>query len=72
MGECFSGIEAPRNEKGKHHELVDILCLVVLAVIAGAEGWEDAEELGRQKFSWLKRFMRLPHGVPSHDTIGGR
>lgn len=69
MADFFSEIEDPRNEKGKHHELVDILCLAVLAVIAGAEGWEDVEEFGRQKLTWLKRFLRLPNGVPSHDTI---
>ncbi len=69
MAECFSAIEDPRNEKGKHHDLADILCLAVLAVIAGAEGWEDIEEFGKQKHLWLKRFLRLPNGIPSHDTI---
>jgi len=69
LAECFSEIEDPRHEKGKHHELVDILCLAVLAVIAGAEGWEDVEEFGKQKRLWLQRFLRLPGGIPSHDTI---
>jgi len=41
----------------------------VLAVIAGAEGWEDIEEFGKQKRTWLKRFLKLPNGVPSHDTM---
>lgn len=69
MSECFSEIEDPRSEQARLHELTDILCLAVLAVIAGAEGWEDIEEFGKQKQSWLKRFLRLPNGVPSHDTI---
>lgn len=67
--ECFEEVEDPRHEKGKHHELVDILCLAVLAVIAGAEGWEDIEEFGKQKRLWLKQFLRLSNGIPSHDTI---
>lgn len=67
--ECFSEIVDPRSEKGRLHNLVDILSLAVLAVVAGAEGWEDVEEFGKQKHAWLKRFMRLPHGIPSHDTI---
>jgi predicted transposase YbfD/YdcC len=69
LAECFSEIEDPRIERTKHHLLVDVLCLAVLAVIAGAEGWEEIEEFGRQKQPWLKKFLRLPHGIPSHDTI---
>ena len=69
MAECFSEIEDPRSEQARRHDLVDILCLAVLAVIAGAEGWEDIEEFGKQKRLWLQRFLRLPSGIPSHDTI---
>ena len=69
MVECFADIEDPRIERGKHHQLIDILCLAVLAVIAGAEGWEDIEEFGKQKRDWLRKFLRLPNGIPSHDTI---
>jgi len=49
--------------------LTDVLALAVLAVIAGAEGWEDIEEFGYQKHEWLRQFLRLPNGIPSHDTI---
>jgi len=69
LAECFSEIVDPRSEQARLHELVDILSLSVLAVIAGAEGWEDIEEFGKQKRLWLKQFLRLPHGIPSHDTI---
>ena len=42
--ECFKDIEDPRIERTKQHLLIDILCLAVIAVIGGAEGWEDIEE----------------------------
>ncbi len=64
--ECFSEVVDPRDPRWVFHELTDILAL---AVIAGAEGWEDIEEFGKQKRDWLKKFLRLPNGVPSHDTI---
>ena len=67
--ECFSEVVDPRDPRWVFHELTDILALAVLAVIAGAEGWEDIEEFGKQKRDWLKKFLRLPNGVPSHDTI---
>ena len=67
--DCFSVIEDPRIERTRVHSLSDILVLSVLAVIAGAEGWEDIEEFGKQKKSWLKKFLKLQGGIPSHDTI---
>ena len=67
--ECFAEVVDPRIERTKRHLLSDILALSVLAVIAGAEGWEDIAEFGRQKQGWLKQCLRRPHGIPSHDTI---
>jgi len=58
-----------RIERTKRHLLSDILTLAVLAVIAGAEGWEDIEEFGKQKQQWLRQFLPLANGIPSHDTI---
>jgi predicted transposase YbfD/YdcC len=67
--ECFTEVIDPRIERTKRHELSDILTLSVLAVIAGAEGWEDIEEFGHSKHEWLKEYLALPNGIPSHDTI---
>lgn len=69
LAACFSEVVDPRSEKARLHGLSDILVLSVLAVIAGAEGWEDLEEFGKQRREWLARFLRLPNGIPSHDTI---
>src|SRR5262245_8741623 len=65
----FAEIEDYRIERTKHHRLDDILALAVFAVIAGAEGWEEIEEFGKQQLAWCKKFLRLPYGIPSHDTI---
>jgi predicted transposase YbfD/YdcC len=67
--ECFSEIEDPRIERTKRHLLSDVLTLAVLAVIAGAEGWEDIEDFGDSKYDWLKQYLPLENGIPSHDTI---
>lgn len=67
--ECFAELVDPRIERTKRHLLSDILTLSVLAVTAGAEGWEDIEEFGKNKLTWLKQYLHLPHGIPSHDTI---
>ena len=67
----FSNIIDPRqNTHNKRHELKDILLLALLAVICGAESWVEVEEFGLAKISWLEKILSLPHGIPSHDTIG--
>ena len=69
MASYFECVEDPRVERTRRHSLIDIICLSICAVIAGAEGWEDIEEFGRQKEAWLRRHLRLENGIPSHDTI---
>ena len=65
----FSGLEDPRIERKKLHALSDIMVLVVCAMISGAEGWEDIAAFGHSKLEWLRRFIPLKNGVPSHDCI---
>ena len=68
--ESFSHIDDPRSDSGKRHDLMDIISIAICAVICGAEGWADVELFGRSKYDWLKRFLKLPNGIPSHDTFG--
>jgi predicted transposase YbfD/YdcC len=50
--------------------LFDILVIAICAVICGADGWVEIEQFGLQKSTWLKQYLWLPNGVPSHDTFG--
>src|SRR5438477_4585049 len=52
------------------HKLSDILIIAVLGTICGADGWVEIERFGQAKEEWLKTFLELPHGIPSHDTFG--
>ncbi len=67
--EHFSELQDPRIERKKLHALMDILVLTVCAVASGAEGWEAITEFGHAKLDWLRRFIPLKNGVPSHDCI---
>ena len=66
---CFDGLVDPRVTRRCNHRLIDILMIAVSAVIACAESWEDIELYGRSKQAWLKTFLALPNGIPSHDTF---
>lgn len=66
----FSDIPDARSEHGKRHLLSDLVAIAVCAVVCGAESWVDVAIFGRAKEQWLGTFLRLPHGIPSHDTFG--
>jgi predicted transposase YbfD/YdcC len=66
----FAGIEDPRVERTKRHQLLDIILIAILGVLCGAEGWVEIESFGNTKEAWLKTFLDLPNGIPSHDTFG--
>ena len=70
MAKHFEGLVDPRVERTKRHELLDIIVITICAVICGADNWVEVEELGHAKLEWLSRFLRLPNGIPSHDTFG--
>jgi predicted transposase YbfD/YdcC len=67
--DCFQDIEDPRIERTRHHQLNDILVLAGLAVMSGADGWEDIEDYAVERLTWLRQIIPLRNGVPSHDTI---
>jgi len=69
LHEFFRQLPDPRINRNKKHLLIDIIILTILAVICGAESWDSIEMFGRSKNDFLSRFLRLPNGIPSHDTI---
>lgn len=66
---CFGAIEEPRQSGKVEHRLIDVLAITVCAVLAHAETFEDIELYGKHKETWLRRFLDLPNGIPSHDTF---
>lgn len=67
--EYFGDIEDPRQDRGKRHKLVDIICIAILAVICDANDYEEVEAYGLSKEAWLSSFLELPHGIPSDATF---
>jgi predicted transposase YbfD/YdcC len=59
----------PRVDRTKHHRLDDILVIMLCAVICGADSFEGIERFGKARRDWLKTFLALPNGIPSHDTF---
>lgn len=70
LRDAFQDLTDPRIERNKRHSLEDILILTVCAFICNANTWTDVEVFGHAKYTWLKSFLALPNGIPSHDTLG--
>lgn len=70
ISEHFGALSDPRKGGMVEHRLIDIITITVCAVICGANNWVEVELFGRRRQDWLRQFLELPHGVPSHDTFG--
>jgi predicted transposase YbfD/YdcC len=67
--EHFEVLKDPRVERTREHELIDIVVIGLCCVICGGESFNDMEQFGEAKLDWFKTFLKLPNGVPSHDTF---
>jgi predicted transposase YbfD/YdcC len=65
---AFESVPDPRAENVRH-DLVEILLIVFVAVLCGAQHCSEMAEFGRAKIDLLRRFLKLKHGIPSHDTF---
>ena len=65
----FEGVEDPRCSNATRHSLHEMLMIALLSTLCGGEGCADMERFGRAKELFLRRFMVLEHGIPSHDAF---
>lgn len=65
----FENLVDPRMARTRHHELIDIIVIAICCLICGGENYYHMAEFGRAKQAWFKTFLRLPNGIPSHDTF---
>jgi predicted transposase YbfD/YdcC len=65
----FRGIADPRKGNAIIYDLVEVLIISILAILCGAEYFTEMELFGREREAWLRTFLKLEHGIPSHDTF---
>lgn len=70
LREYFGDLSDPRDPRGRLHPFFSLLTIAILGVICGADEWTEIEEFGKSKEAFLRQFLDLPHGIPSHDTFG--
>jgi predicted transposase YbfD/YdcC len=65
----FENIDDPRVIGRCSYPLVEVVLISMCGVLCGAETWTEIEEFGESKQAWLKSFLKLEQGIPSHDTF---
>ena len=65
----FRKLRDPRRRHCREHRFLDIIVTAMCAVIGNADSWRAIALWGRTHETWLKRFLALPNGIPSHDTF---
>src|SRR5271167_1220767 len=65
----FRRLKDPRINRRKKHLLMDIIVIAICAVICGCDDWQQVHTFAKVRYEWLKTFLRLPNGIPSHDTF---
>ena len=68
--QTFEKVTDPRINRGENHSLIEMIFVTLCATICGADSWADVERYGVAKLDWLRKYVTLPFGVPSHDTFG--
>lgn len=70
LAEAFSVIVDPRVVGRSTHDLVEMLVVAVCAMLCGADSFVEIELWAKERLDWLRGFMKLEHGIASHDTYG--
>lgn len=65
----FACLPDPRTGNATQHLLLDIVVMAICGTLCGADGWEDLEVWAHANEGWLRTFLELPNGIPSHDTF---
>jgi hypothetical protein len=65
----FAELTDPHIERTKRHKLVDMITIAICSTLSRGESWDAMEEFGQAHERWLRKFLELPNGIPSHDTF---
>jgi predicted transposase YbfD/YdcC len=66
---CFADLDDPRTGNAARHDMLEMLVIAICSVLTGGEDCTDMAEFTESKLDFLRGFLKLEHGAPSHDTF---
>lgn len=70
LTEAFAELPDPRSGPAQRHDLTEMILMALCAVLCGADSWVDVADWAEDHEAWLRCYLVLAHGTPSHDTFG--
>ena len=69
FGACWEGVEDPRSGNARLHDFHELLMMALCCVLCGGQGAVDMALFAEAKEPFLRSFLSLANGLPSHDTF---
>jgi predicted transposase YbfD/YdcC len=69
LADCFEDLADPRTGNARRHDLVEIIVIALCTVLCGGQNAWDMALFAREKEEFLRQFLKLENGLPSHDTF---
>jgi predicted transposase YbfD/YdcC len=66
---CFAGLNDPRTGNAGRHDLLEMLVIAICTLLSGGKDCTDMADFAETKLAFLRGFLPLEHGAPSHDTF---
>jgi len=67
--ECWEGVEDPRTGNAALHNFYELLVIALCTVLCGGQSAVDMAIFAQAKEPFLRSFLKLANGLPSHDTF---
>ena len=65
--DVWVGVRDPRQATKVEHDLIELLVVSVSAVLSGADTFVEIEAWAKEKVDWLRQYLKLEQGIPSHE-----
>ena len=69
LHQAFRSLKNPRIHRNRKNKLMDVIALSILAILSDAESYDSIALFGRKNLEFLRQFLELKNGIPSHDTV---
>jgi predicted transposase YbfD/YdcC len=66
---CFDELDDPRSGNAELHDFHVLLIIALCAVLCGGQGAVDMALFAKSKEAYLRSFLPMAKGPPSHDTF---
>ena len=66
---CWIDLDAPRTSNASLHDFHELLMIALCAVLCGGQTAVDMALFAEAKETFLRGFLKLENGIPSHDTF---